>query len=125
MLKKDLGTLVLTGKSGQSYTFKIYEYDTMASIDDAVKDFTQAGLYVFANKHMKPNDNRNWFSVIYIGETEDYSKRDYSNHHKKDCIKSKDSNTWGYCVLTVSDQKRKDIEADLIANYNPPCNDKL
>lgn len=122
---KDLGTLVLTGESGQSYTFKIYGYDTMASIDDAVKDFAKAGLYVFANKHSRPNDNRNWFRVNYIGETEDYSKRDYSNHHKKDSIESENSNTWGYCVLTVSAQKRKDIEADLIAKYNPPCNDKL
>lgn len=119
---KDLGTLVLSGKSGHNYTFHMWEYESMEAIDNAVKSFTNSGLYVFTNKHYNPNDNVNWFCINYIGETEDYSKRDYSNHHKKDRIESSNTNSWGYCILNVGEKERKKIEADLIANYNPPCN---
>ena len=118
---KDLGALMLSGKSGRSYTFKIYEFDTMEALDDAIRDFRQAGLYVFANRNIKPSDN-NWFTINYIGETDDYSKRDYSSHHKKDEIVSKKSDIWGFCILSGTERERKEIEADLIEKYFPSCN---
>lgn len=64
----------------------MYEYDTMEVIDTACAKFTSAGLYVFAYRYTKPGDIRNWYSLQYIGETENFSKRDYNNHHKKNEI---------------------------------------
>lgn len=122
MFTSDIDTLKLTGKSGNIYTFNMCTFDTMDEIDDAVKNFAHAGLYVFTYSHTKQGDPRTWYSIKYIGETNDYSQRDYSNHHKKDDIEKANTNAWGYCVLTVSEKDRKAIETDLIAQYNPPCN---
>lgn len=122
MFKTDNDMLELTGKSGNKYTFKMYEYDTMEAIDKACEKFTAAGLYVFAYRYTKQGDNRICYTLKYVGETEDYSQRDYSNHHKKKEIIGEKCNAWGYCSLTVSDDKRKEIEADIIANYNLVCN---
>lgn len=122
MFKTDGNTLELTGKSGNKYTFKMCEYDTMEAIDKACEKFTAAGLYVFAYRYTKPDDATLWYTLKYVGETENYSQRDYSNHHKKKEIVAEKCNAWGYCTLTVSDDKRKEIEADIIANYNLTCN---
>lgn len=122
MFKADTDTLELTGKSGNKYIFKMCEYDTMESIDKACENFTAAGLYVFAYRYTKPIDTRQWYALKYVGETDNYSQRDYSNHHKKKEIVAEKCNAWGYCTLSVSDDKRKEIEADIIANYNLPCN---
>lgn len=99
------------------------DFDTMESIDNAVKDFAQPGLYVFAYKFSKQNDARSWYNLKYIGETNDYSKRDYSNHHKRNELIEENTNSWGYCVVTVDDESRRAIESDLIARYNPSCNE--
>ena len=123
MFRNNIDTLTLKGKSGNTYTFNMCTYDTMDEIDDAVENFAQAGLYVFTYRYTKQGDVRYWYNIKYIGETEDYSKRDYSNHHKKDDIEKANANSWGYCTLTASEKDRKAIEADLIAQYNPPCND--
>ena len=122
MFKSDTDTLELTGKSGKKYTFKMCEFDKMDEIDTAVSNFPQAGLYVFAYRYKKPADLRNWYKLIYIGETEDYSKRNYSNHHKKEKIEKANANAWGYCVTASKEKDRTDKESDLIDSYNPPCN---
>lgn len=122
MFKANTDTLVLTGKSGKMYAFNMCEYDTMEAIDKACENFTSAGIYVFAYRYKKLGDDTNWYNLKYIGETEDYSKRDYSNHHKKDEIVKSNANAWGYYKTSVSEKDRKEIESDLIANYNPPCN---
>lgn len=122
MFRADIDTIELVGQSGTKYSFKMCEFDTMESIDKAVENFSHAGLYVFANKFSKPNDNRFWYTLKYIGETGDYSARNYSSHQKKDEILGESANSWGYCVLTVNEASRREIEKDLIARYNPPCN---
>lgn len=125
MFRTDIDTVELTGRSGKKYTFKMCAYDTMESIDNAVKSFPHSGLYIFAYRFSKTNDPRSWYSIKYIGETGDYSTRDYSNHHKKEKIIAEGANSWGYCVMTLNEQQRKEIEADLVSLYNPPCNDRL
>lgn len=122
MFRADIDTLELIGRSGNKYTFKMCEYDTMESIDSAVGSFPHSGLYIFAYKFSKPNDSRFWYSIKYIGETGDYSNRNYTNHHKKEMIIAEGANSWGYCVMTLNEQQRRGIEADLITKYNPPCN---
>lgn len=122
MFRADIDTLELTGRSGNKYTFKMCQYDTMESIDTAVRSFPHSGLYIFAYRFSKPNDSRFWYSIKYIGETGDYSTRDYTNHHKKEMITEEGANSWGYCVMTLNEQQRKELEADLVASYKPPCN---
>ena len=122
MFKTNTDTLALTGKSGKTYTFQMCEYDTMEAIDKACEKFTSAGIYVFAYRYTKQGDARNWYDLQYIGETENYSKRDYSNHHKKEDIKKAKCNAWGYYKTICSEKERLEIESDLIDNYNLPCN---
>ena len=122
MFKTNTDTLVLTGKSGKEYTFQMCEYDTMEAIDTACAQFTSAGLYVFAYRYTKPGVTRNWYNLQYIGETENYSERNYSNHHKKKEIVAAKCNAWGYYKTTCSEENRKALESDLIDNYNLPCN---
>ena len=122
MFKSNTDTLVLTGKSSKKYTFQMCEYDTTEAIDTACANFTLAGLYVFAYRYTKPGDSCNWYNLQYIGETEDYSKRDYSNHHKKKEIVAAKCNAWGYYKTTCNDNARKSLERELIDKYNPPCN---
>ena len=122
MFKTDTDMLKLTGKSGKTYTFHICEFDTMEAIDKACEKFTPAGLYVFAYRYIKQGDARNWYDLKYIGETGNYSERDYSNHHKKEEIVKAKCNAWGYCTTTCSEKDRLAQESDLIENYNPPFN---
>ena len=122
MFKSNTDTLDLIGQSGTHFQFRMCEFDTLQEIDEAVKTFTNSGLYIFAHRYSKPNDPRYWYSLKYIGETDNYSNRNYSNHHKKHEIEDAKSNAWGYCIITDDDDKRKGFESDLIARYNPPCN---
>lgn len=122
MFKADVDTIELTAQSGNKYSFKMCEFDTMESIDRAVEKFAHPGLYVFAYRYSKPNDARYWYNLKYIGETEDFSKRDYNNHHKKSEIEGENANSWGYCITTIDAASRKELEEDLIKVYNPPCN---
>lgn len=122
MFKSNTDTLDLIGQSGIYYHFKMCEFDTMQEIDEAVKSSAESGLYLFAQRYSKPNDPRYWYNLIYIGETDNYSSRNYNNHHKKTEIENAKSNAWGYCIITEDGEKRKEYESDLIARYNPPCN---
>ncbi|MBQ7640819.1 MAG: hypothetical protein IJS91_07550 [Bacteroidales bacterium] len=122
MFKTNTDTLDLTGKSGKSYSFQICEYDTLEAIDNACEKFTTAGLYVFAYRYAKQGDSHNWYVLKYIGETKNFSERDYSNHHKKKEIVKENCNAWGYLVTTCSEKERLEMESDLIDNYNPLCN---
>ncbi len=122
MFKINTDTLVLIGQNDISFSFKMCEFDRLEDIDDAVKSWGDAGLYIFAYKYSKPNDPRYWYSLKYIGETENYSSRNYSDHHKKEEIENAQANSWGYCIVNDTNSRRKEYETDLISKYNPPCN---
>ena len=120
MFKKLNETITLKDSKGNDYVFDMYAYDTMDAVDEAVKNYEYAGLYIFAKRYIE-NGNK-YFSLSYIGETGDYSTRGYSNHHKRKCIENHDCNEYGILLLNVDEDKRKEIEADLIETNNPPCN---
>ena len=80
MIKKLDETATLKDSKGKEYKFEMYSYDTIDDIDDAVKNYKQAGLYMFAKRYIK--NGATMFKLSYIGETGDYSTRGYSNHHK-------------------------------------------
>lgn len=122
MFKKLNETITLNDGKGNQYVFDMYSYDTLDAIDEAVKNYKKAGLYIFAKRYIQ--DGKKYFSLSYIGETGDYSTRGYGSHHKKRCIENHNCNEFGIHLLTVSEDRRLEIEGNLIEANNPPCNDK-
>ena len=120
MLTKLNETISLKDSQGNEYIFDMYLYDSIDDVEDAVKDFNYAGLYVFAKREVR--NGKQFYNLSYIGETGDYSTRGYSNHHKRRSIERHHSNEFGICVLTTDDRNRLEIESELIDLYNPPCN---
>ena len=107
-----LGTITFTGVSGARYQFDVYPFG--ASFKDI------GVIYVITNRH--PNERGGYsHHRIYIGQTEDLSER-FDNHHKYDCFVRENANC--ICVFGLdSEDRRLDIESDLLDNYSPPCND--
>lgn len=120
MFKKLNETVTLKDSKGTEYVFDMYAYDSLDAVEEAVKDYKHAGLYIFAKRYIE--DGKKYFSLSYIGETGDYSTRGYANHHKKESIEMHNCNEFGIHLLTVSDANRLEIETDLINTNIPPCN---
>ncbi len=107
-----LGTLMLNGRSGQTYAFTVFSYDAEFSAVGAV--------YGITRRQIKP-DGHYKHTAIYIGETSALSTR-LDGHHKESCFTEHNANC--KCIhLDKNDDSRRKKEADLIDNYNPPCND--
>jgi excinuclease UvrABC nuclease subunit len=111
----ELGTILLTGKSGSQYLFWIYSLDTNFKNEGAVYVYTQA----------TPNsEGGHTHSVIYVGQTGDLGSR-LSNHHKWACINGRGANRICTTRIMPNEQERLNMEADLIAYYRPVCNELL
>ena len=73
-----LGALKLTGASGQTYDFEVYDLND---------DFNAVGA-VYTITHRARNEDGGYsHTVIYIGETSDLSTR-FDDHHKKTVLPS-------------------------------------
>ncbi len=107
-----LSILTLKGASGQTYDFEVYSYDS---------DFSALGAVYAITRRTQKNDGDYSHTVIYIGETGDLSTR-FDGRHKEDCFVQHNANCT--CIhLDDNEDFRLTEEADLIANYNPRCND--
>ena len=111
---------ILKDSKGTEYSFDMYAYDTLDDVEEAVKNYKHAGLYIFARRYIE--NGKKYFRLSYIGETGNYSTRGYANHHKRVYIDKHNCNEFGIHLLTVSDDKRLEIETDLINPNHPPCN---
>ncbi|HVV34485.1 MAG TPA: hypothetical protein VHC73_14750 [Vitreimonas sp.] len=99
--------VTLTGRSGAQHTFAIWHRDTRFQ--------ARGGVYIMARLETFPE-----FTMIYIGETADLSKRPFVkervpcfNQHRVDRI------------FTLDEQdaaKRKAIADDLLQAIMPVCN---
>lgn len=101
-------TISWAGKSGKTYKYRIYKINT--------KFVKKPGNYVFA-KETKPD----WFSPLYIGQTQDLSSR-FTDHHAQECL---DRNGVTHITVHVNEdgeQARLDEETDLRNKYNTACN---
>jgi len=103
----DQETIIWVGASGKKYKYWIYAIGTEFS--------AVAANYIFAKE-----TSTGKYSPIYIGQTGDLSER-FDSHHKMSCIKSYGA-THIHSHTNVNEQDRLDEEADLISNYNTPCN---
>jgi len=106
-----IGTLTLTGISGNRYMFDVYLFGTKFKAIGAV--------YYISKRVQKPDGNGN-HANIYIGQTEDLSER-FDNHHKESCFIKHNAN----CISIHqegNERRRLAIEADIINSLEPPCN---
>src|SRR3972149_3866421 len=102
-------TVTLKGKSRNTYNFDVYPWGTSFKALGAV--------YIVLKKLSNGN-----FDLIYIGQTGDLSIR-FDDHHKQNCF-DRNGKTHIGIHLESSEQRRFAIEADLLKNYNTPCNDQ-
>ena len=100
-------TVTLQGKSGRSYDFDVYPWNT---------SFNRIGAVYAVLKRNASN-----FTILYIGQTNDLSER-FDSHHKQGCF-----NHNGKTHIAIhpesSEPHRFDIETDLARKYSPTCND--
>jgi predicted GIY-YIG superfamily endonuclease len=102
-----IGTLHLSGQSGQQYRFNVYPADTAFNTVPAV----------YAVSQRENNGNHN---ILYIGQTDNLPER-FDNHHKLQCFQRQGFNA--ICVhQEPNERSRLSKESDLIAKYNPHCN---
>ena len=99
--------VILEGRSSAKYEFHVYPWGT---------DFKPLGA-VYTVLKLRP-DRR--YDVIYVGETGDLSER-FDNHHKAWCF-DRDRRSHIGVRQDPSERSRLTIEADLVANHQPPCN---
>lgn len=100
-------SISLKGCSGKSYEFNVYEFGT---------NFKSLGAVYFISRKQNGINN-----LIYIGITDDLSKR-FDDHHKKECF----IKYGGNCISIhqeASETVRKSIEKDILCFYNFPCNE--
>ena len=106
-------TLELTGASGKKYAFLVYPWGTT---------FKPIGGVYAVTRATSNQSGGETHTIVYVGQTGDLSER-FDAHHKASCFSRNSANR--ICVHVESNEKtRLTTESDLIAAYNPPCNDK-
>jgi len=100
-------TVTLKGASGGSYDFDVYPWGV---------SFNPLGAVYTVLRKNPPN-----FYVQYVGQTSDLSCR-FDDHHKQLSF-DRHGKTHIAIHLDSSESSRLSKEADLVASYNPVCND--
>lgn len=106
-----LSDIEIAGKSGTKYSFGVYPYAT---------DWKEIGaIYVVTKRTVRP-DGSGTHSFIYVGRTDNLKER-HASHHKSHCFEANGANC--LCVhVEAAESKRQEIEADILAAHNWPCN---
>jgi hypothetical protein len=107
-----LGKTAFKGASGRVYGFKVYALGT---------HFRKlSGVYVITNRsHTSDGGHRHL--PLYVGQTEDLSQP-FGEHRKADSFLEHGANC--VCLLSdTSEESREAKEKDLIAAFQPVCND--
>lgn len=119
MVNKLGKTLKLIGVSGKQYDFSLFSFDDYVDIKRYFNNVP--ALYIFVRL---TTDKQRYEEVIYLGETGDVRTR-YDNHHKENCIKSRNANCIGFYQEDGFDVEtnRKVAEKDLLDAKNFHCND--
>jgi excinuclease UvrABC nuclease subunit len=99
-------SITLQGGSGAKYTFELYPWGTTFK--------PVAGVYAVLRR------DPDGYAVIYVGETRDLSER-LQNHEHSRCFVNHGRTHIAVHQKSV-ERDRLAIEQDLIASYQPPCN---
>ena len=101
-----------------------YEFESIKLLD-SWNPPSYGGIYAISFKK-DPVNKPDTYSILYFGETEDFSERGIdSSHHKYKCWKyhGYQKNLYVSIHQVYSEDVRKNREQKLIASYNPKCND--
>jgi hypothetical protein len=108
------------GKSGTRYFFYIYKID-----EPFEKNI--GGVYICINLREVETDIKNskkyMYSLIYCGETHDFTERCDESHHKYDEIMSYKPNYICIKKIETKDERIK-IETDILEGNSFPCNEQ-
>jgi len=103
--------VVFAGRSGTSYDFRIYVWDT--------KFKKVPGVYVVASRTMEPGQ-RAQYAPLFVGEATDLATA-LKSHPRNECFQMYYGNVIG--VLKENDEARRtSILTDLLGGLAPPCN---
>lgn len=97
------------GSSGTLYEFEVYPWGT---------PFRPIGGVYLILKIANGTSH-----VLYVGQTGDLSER-FDNHHQKPCF-DRNGKTHIAVLIEGTENRRLQIEQDLIRNYRPNCNDTI
>ena len=115
------------GKSGESYTFKVYR--------DKIKFFSEQGIYIFCKESFIGGE----YYPLYVGQTHSFKERLYDNitsHEYYDKaiklgmthIAVMETSKFSLSFISSEEEKKKDkenrlnIEEDLILGLKPALN---
>lgn len=108
-----LGTTMLTGASGETYTFNVYNKDMRFN------DFIPGVYYV--SRQTLNSDHAVEEVPIYLGESDNVD-RDLHSHDKRPCFEEKNFNRISF-YRAANPDTRKAVADDLLKALNPACND--
>jgi hypothetical protein len=106
-----IGTVTLTGHSGQQYAFRVYVWETRFK--------SLPGVYVVASRSIEPGREA-LYTPLFVGAASDLS-RAMKNHPRGECFEMYYANVIGV-LKQEQDAERERIVADLVAGLEPPCN---
>lgn len=103
--------VAFAGRSGASYDFRIYVWET--------KFKAVPGVYVVASRTVEPGQ-RARYAPLFVGEAADLSTA-LKRHPRDECFQMYYGNVVGV-LKEDDDAKRTSILADLLSGLAPPCN---
>ena len=112
--------LTLDGASGKQYIFDLFTFDDFSELKDAFHALP--AIYVFTRRSLGVDGYTH--DLAYLGETENLSER-FNNHHKEVCIVAHHANCIGLYGVSSNVEDLRQIEADILATYDFPCNEQL
>ena len=113
-------SLTLNGISRKEYIFDLYTFDDFSELRSAF--LARAGVYLFTRR--RATNEGFTHDLVYLGETGNLS-RCFDNHHREEEIKAHFANCIGIHAAPANEEQRKQIETDILAAYDFPCNEQL
>ena len=107
-----LGKAMFKGDSGKVYRFKVFPLGTRLR--------KISGIYLIACR-AHGNDGGHRHKILYVGHTNDFSQP-FEKHGKAKALVGLGAN----CICVQSDDSeasRVEKERDLVATFDPACND--
>ena len=107
----------MKGNSGEEYIFHMYGFATFDDLQDFFKDDERQGVYVFTLRSISGVLIKSiFYEPVYVGETGNFSDRNFATHHKRTEIEGLGVHSFG--IMTIEgdgDEKRKEVEEDILS----------
>jgi hypothetical protein len=103
--------VAFAGRSGQSYAFRVYVWDT--------KFKAVPGVFVIASRTVEPGQPAQ-YAPLFAGEARDISAA-LKNHPRDECFQMYYANVVGV-LKEDNDEQRASILNDLLGELPLPCN---